>query len=874
MFQKKKFSYLLLIFVFGVIPIWRVDAVELKMSYDICYNSSTGKYVGTGCDSNYTTYKYFTIGGKNVMAYCSQLSKYINNVNYTKTSGWDTKSKEALIAGKCIELANSKYNTTNEKFLYSTELVNYVFKNPGYKDFVTQNKDLIAIYEEAHLFVTKTAKYSGSSASKLPTITLVSEGSNDMNSTSKSQEYISNKIILSGLVDNFGSGNSKNNGDTTYKISASGASGTTVYICDDVGGTKNCQTSVILTKPSSATKNFYLKIVGASAGGDVKVTVSGSNKSTYPTVTEYNSNEASQTLMIAGSVNISRSVSATLSLSIPDNTKHTIKVTKVDEEGNELTGAELVLYKANLSDTTNKQVGDDLAKNSNGSATLSYSVTKSEDNDDFFNWQYCVQESKSPKGFILKDSTICYKPTNSNSKTCLNGSGEVMSGDDANYCGATYTCDGLGEDYIQSGDGTKCEKDVTVDAIKTCAEGSTLNNDRCETLTNDPVTDEGTGSLICAEGSTLVDGKCYIYTTPNEVCNNGVDSPTDGKCLKTEQVAAKCVGSAGEIDRKYCESTDQYMSITQNGGNLTLTKINNKTSVTISKKAATGDEEISGAALKICSNKPDSKGKCDVVTLEQKGLTCPSFTDELDSNDTNVSNCTYDKDSNTRKVNLEWVSSDVPRSWSGLEAGKTYYLVEVTPPSGYISVTTATEFTIETDGTIKTGSKSVSDNIVVIRNKLTQMSISKDDIATSEEIPGATLSICESHINDKGELEMSVDDHGDCTVVTLADGSAATWVSGKESHKITGLPIGTYYLVEQIAPKGYSTAESVIFTMKEDGTLTDKDGKSLKDNNLVMHDKKISEVKTGMLGFYVVSVIVVFALVGSVGSYFFLKRES
>ena len=71
--------------------------------------------------------------------------------------------------------------------------------------------------------------------------------------------------------------------------------------------------------------------------------------------------------------------------------------------------------------------------------------------------------------------------------------------------------------------------------------------------------------------------------------------------------------------------------------------------------------------------------------------------------------------------------------------------------------------------------------------------ISKTDITTCEELPGATLQI----INSDGEVVMN-------------------WVSTTEPHIIKALPSGTYTLREITAPYGYDIAEDVQFTVVDD----------------------------------------------------------
>ena len=878
--EMNRHTYFVIIFFIVIVVGAGLYQVNAATTYNvvngkvITFSSTTGNYNGTG---NGTTRKKLN----GVDAYCTQLGKSITNKTYSIDDSFDYSSVNALIAGKCIELVKDKYDNDDAQYLYATELLNYVFKYSGYVNYVDKNSELKEIYNEAYSFVKNTAKYSGNAASKLPSITLKSATNNNMNSMPTTGIYISNQITLSGLVSNYGSGNNTNTGDTTYKISVSSSSGT-AYICTDAAGKSCVASSKTLSKPSG-NNTFYVKVVGASAGGDVKISVSGSNKSTYPSVNKYISNSASQILMVAGVATFSRSISTSLNLSIPDSTKHSIKVYKVDEFGNSLEGASLFLYRVGKSvkvDTISDLSGyTAIAFNKNGGASLSYSVTNADDNDDYFQWKYCVAESGSPNGYILPASfsAICYEPTNSTVTTCLDSSGTKT--DDLNYCGAYYSCS-EGElsgnkcivsktsdptPYCNEGfelnNGSCVKVEGPTDPVPTCAEGYTLNAvDTSVCINNEDSNVTVPSTLSCTTGElSNEDSKCYTttVTTPNYNCSEGTYNNDTGKCVSSSTNDASCLNGDNKVDSKYCETSDQYTKVVQNGGDLTFTKINIPSSVTISKTDITGDNEVPGAILKICSNKPDDAGNCNVVTISQKGLSCPSSTSELGDEFTSTTSCSYDSDSDTRTISLRWTSTDVPRTWTGLEVGKTYYLVEESAPTGYIAVSTTTEFTIDSDGTVKEGGTSVSDNTIVINNELTDLTISKQDVATSEELPGATLSICESHIDEDGNLAMSVDDFGNCTVVTLADGSAATWVSEDTPHSVSGLGAGTYYLVEIVAPEGYDTAESVVFTMNRDGTLTDANGESLDNNKLIMYDKQIVTVTTGDLPIILISVLAI-----------------
>ena len=131
-----------------------------------------------------------------------------------------------------------------------------------------------------------------------------------------------------------------------------------------------------------------------------------------------------------------------------------------------------------------------------------------------------------------------------------------------------------------------------------------------------------------------------------------------------------------------------------------------------------------------------------------------------------------------------------------------------------------------------------------------------DGKATSKELPGATLSVCITYLDENNHIQLEKNQHtGDCIPAVLADGSTATWVSTEKPHVIEGLAVGNYYLVENIAPTDYSTAESILFTVTSDGTILDKNGKIVKDSKIVMSDERIYDPKTADLPIIVIIVV-------------------
>ena len=96
------------------------------------------------------------------------------------------------------------------------------------------------------------------------------------------------------------------------------------------------------------------------------------------------------------------------------------------------------------------------------------------------------------------------------------------------------------------------------------------------------------------------------------------------------------------------------------------------------------------------------------------------------------------------------------------------------------------------------GTKDLKDSVNLKLNLTTEVQISKVDVTTGKELPGATLTVKDS--------EGKVID---------------TWVSGEEPHIIYGLEPGKYTLTEEIAPEGYVlSTETIEFEIKADGTVT------------------------------------------------------
>ena len=176
--------------------------------------------------------------------------------------------------------------------------------------------------------------------------------------------------------------------------------------------------------------------------------------------------------------------------------------------------------------------------------------------------------------------------------------------------------------------------------------------------------------------------------------------------------------------------------------------------------------------------------------------------------------CIKDSDGN---VVESWVSTDTPHRVTALHLGDAYTLTETRPADGYAL---ADEITFrllqkaDEDGSnLKEAEvyyltkksllfwtwddwKLLDDATVIMRDDTIKVEISKKDLTTMEELPGAELSI-----TDKDGKEID------------------RWVSSDKPHYIEKLPAGTYTLTEVKAPDGYAFAESVPFTVLPAGEV-------------------------------------------------------
>ena len=277
------------------------------------------------------------------------------------------------------------------------------------------------------------------------------------------------------------------------------------------------------------------------------------------------------------------------------------------------------------------------------------------------------------------------------------------------------------------------------------------------------------GDLIATSPETRDDGYTYF----------DVDVPIRGENYSNKDYTAKdATTNSGNYtvlekqapDGYYLDKTPKDVSFTYDGEALQVLDsecLNVPSTIYISKRDLTNDDELPGATLQI-----------------------------------------KDKDGNVLR---EWVSTDKKKEINALsfKDGNEYTLTEIREASGYALASDITfkleqqkdengELIDEVNVYYKDGKewKLLDNQTVIMKDDVTKVEISKKDITNNNELPGAKLEIKDKDGNTIHE-----------------------WTSSDKPHYIEKLPAGDYTLVETTAPNGYLKAEDVPFTVLPTGDI-------------------------------------------------------
>ena len=866
-------------------------------------NIKTSEYGLAG--DTYTNYnKTITSSKGTAKAYCPELLSQGPPNNVTVSTFGSKYNRDNYVAGQIIRMGRDKYSGKKE-YMYITQALNCYYGRPTAKEKYPKanlagcNSEINNIVNKAVNYVNKYYFTEGSAKSSLPPVNIKASPSltKTATSTSKNATYVSGPITVSGLTNEaYGSKGTKNTSSTvpTYKVALSNSvSGSGIKLCTNEAGTTGC-----ISNGGSITSNgtYYLIVTNAGLnGGKSTMKITGSNTSKYPSAKRwwYNKSKKYQRFVTyTDNVQVKRSVPATGIFTYAAADKYSVAITKIDDTGEVLPGASLELFTA--ADKDGKEDKVTLCTTSASDSKASCTVTGIASNNEYkyyTNRYICWSETTTPKGYTnitphcdlisLGSKKYYYKMETS-------GDNETLSNETDYHKAMSYE---QGTDLTYQyhiGQGTSAD-DYIYRQASTIYKYAYSDNRPAEYKDSDEdykhiEVDDTTGATntvwYIEEGGNRVD----INVTP---INNG----TQGCYNQT----------AGFVDNPdFCSGDYQFTEIEFSSGNAIINVGNALNYVSISKKAITGDDEVPGATLSVF--KADNNGNCSKDLAKSKRFIYSPYTEPASDGSTDDDSSTDGDDSSTdgddiatdgegedtdesdevpdiATSGLRWVSSTTPAIIYGLDPGN-YCLQEEIPPVGYKTSPTVVKFNIDESGKVTTTSKDNYDeetNTLIIRDEYTKISISKTDIATTKELPGAQLKICSAVENDKGEYEPVLTETGEekeCRPDLLADGTEAAWTSGTTPHDVVGLAAGTYYLIETTAPNGYSVAESVLFVLKEDGTLTDINGKSLADNKLVMYDAHIKVPNTAAnISFYIVLIALFLFLLAAYGTYCVYKDK-
>ena len=470
-----------------------------------------------------------------------------------------------------------------------------------------------------------------------------------------------------------------------------------------------------------------------------------------------------------------------------------ISIKKSDSKGNvqgeaSLEGAEYTVYGAD-----GQEVGK-ITTDKDGNGSLENLVLGT----------YTVKETKAPEAYDLDWNTYTVELTYKDQNTAI-----ILGNVDS-------------KENVKTG---------KIEIKKTDTEGNPLKSGEFGIYAN---ADMYIGDTLYKKGQLVVS----IKTDDSGVARSS-DLPYGSYYVKEISAPTQ---EAGNSHNFVLSDDTQYVKINGKNKTDTVTFVDKK--VTASKTTITGTDEIKGAVMTVTDNggkvidtwtsdgnphsikglhegceytlaettAPKGYVKADsikfTVSTDKKDQTLVMKDKQFTASKKDVSGKNYVegaklevRDDQNRVVD-SWTSTKEDHYVSGLEEGKTYRLVEVEAPKGYVKAKDVF-FTVSNEKKNK--------SVVMKDAKITA---SKTEVTGTKEVEGAKMTVTD----EKGK---TVDE----------------WTSGKEEHSISGLEEGKKYtLTETTAPKGYVKAESIEFTAGD------------KDQKLVMKDKQVTITKTEVTG--------------------------
>ena len=154
---------------------------------------------------------------------------------------------------------------------------------------------------------------------------------------------------------------------------------------------------------------------------------------------------------------------------------------------------------------------------------------------------------------------------------------------------------------------------------------------------------------------------------------------------------------------------------------------------------------------------------------------------------------------------LTWVSTTEPHVIEGLAPG-FYEIREDSAPAGYVNNQGIQSVTLNAEDDITKKILNTKEEEPTPPPVPTTLTIEKYTMVDGDKVllPGAILAIVDENFE-----------------TVLLDGAELIWTSTDEAHVIVGLPAGTYYLEERVAPEGYDlNTNRVAITLNESDNVT------------------------------------------------------
>lgn len=780
-------------------------------------------------------FQYVVLDGQNRAVLCTSFrDKRPGGTTATCTlNNWPTDIRVGV--AEIIKQANMSNSSMSQQYYYADIAINYyLFENlldGDQKNYANQVTSYPVTQNELNAVLGELGKAYYDAAEDA--VERYKEGLkvNKPSKISGQQNWLINAENRDNIVNSYkitGSNVDSFNVSVSLKNASSGVK---VYMKKGASGTFTETRSL---NNVSNNDEIFVKVANFDEGENITVNVKVTGKMNYYLASNYAckiGEQDYQSLTINELIqdNLSKSNSASFTIRTYEAPEYPdLKIVKKDQNGNNVNGAELTLY---------EKVNDTLIEietfDANDQSQYEY--------DDLEVGTYCVVETAAPSGYLLQDDEHCFtinKDATTNAITVSSTDSVVNITDNlitvtitdapntvkirkkneqGNYLantklklvradGGEFKINGVTYNSSTGYVWTTTNEDLEINGLRNglyrvyeveAAPGyiktddyrqfritSTLKNPITVVFPNQPIVLNVKKIDIVSqeelEGAQMeilyMDGQgnkqvLNIDGSPQQWTSNGsahvvrkIPAGTyylretlspDGYKLKTEEIEF---------------TIDEYGKVTINEEPQTEALVvmsNEKNSVYISKRDITTKEELPGAYLQIT----DLNGNI-VKTIDGKSL--------------------------------KWKSTDKPYLIEGLRPNIQYVLTETIAPDGYVLSKESVVFSIDEEGHVIINNKNIQDSIVIMTNAMNEVSLSKQDITTKQELPGATLRL----LDEDGEI-------------VYLNGEYLEWVSTDTPRIIKGLPAGTYSLVEITAPEGYTkTEESITFTIDENGVVS------------------------------------------------------